>query len=83
MAFKLGSTLKSAWSSADKYLNTPRADGLTRADHLQKVSQVLAAPEWRGAAHEAGDFLPPASLTTSRGGGVGGIGGGKRRWWQS
>ena len=83
MVFKLGPNLKAAWSRTDKYLNTPLADGLTRADHLQKISKTLAAPEWKGAAHEAGDFLPPVSLPSSRGGGVGGVGGGKRRWWQS
>ncbi|MCX7587192.1 hypothetical protein [Phenylobacterium sp. 58.2.17] len=83
MVFKLGSTLKAAISNTDKYLNTPLADGLTRADHLQNIGRTLATPEWRGAAHEAGDFLPPASLPPSRGGGVGGIGGGKRRRWQS
>lgn len=83
MVFKIGSTLKSVWSSTDKYLNTPLSDGLTRADHLQKISKTLAEPEWTGPVHEAGDFLPPvASLPAARSGGVGGVGGGQRRWWR-
>jgi hypothetical protein len=84
VAFKLGSSLKAVRSSTDRYLNTPLADGLTRADHLQKISKTLAEPDWTGAVHETGDFLPPAAaLPSSRGGGVGGVGRGRRRWWRS